>query len=619
MQRPESTIIRGSSVIPRPTAIARKTAALTQGSRFTDANGMRMTSGLADDPDGKGANDDFKEKIITVTFDQPGPLHLILRGTVDDEVMVCGFEDPRDGNAMGPAEASGAIRVGDILISINSNYFTNIEFKQAIEMLGSAGRPLTLRFSRIEHQTTTETNRVAEGWVLAKEPAAHRYRIRMLQLNGDRLRLFKPSMQGGRVDEPCMTIPMEDVRDIRPTNDSREVVSALTQCHPKQWGVTLEGTRSIFTFYTKDRQDMLQWVDLLKNSPLFSAKATQLSIPVHPISVVEFYPALEPRKILEDDVGKMGDLVPTFAVHRMMLLEDGKLMYYTNKDFAASRLRPIGILRCDAIVGIVPSQVTDGLSKKNSFVRTSATSSVSWSDMSDHNNNSGEVTEDMMPWRLELGVLMQGAVQKYRRSFVLCFDTHEKMMKWGICIGQEAKRLTGQEYDLSSVTRRASRSNSSAYPGTRSSDMPVSRPAHSRLMLNSSKYVDPNIQVTPPLFRSLKDVTLHTATKGWFYVRKPQATGFTAYHPRFVVLKEHELLLFKYEVHDSDSLHSYASMLDLRTIKDVREAESGYLENLDFTIRLTTKDDIMWMVRARMDCTLHLRELFVTHAPPPSL
>lgn len=603
MQRPESTIIRGSSVIPRPSAIARKTA-MIQGSRFTDANGIRMTSTLGGDSDQKSHEEEVKEKIITVTFDQPGSLNLILRGTVDDEVMVCGFQDTSDGGtAMGLAEASGVIRVGDLLISINNHYFTNIEFKQAIALIRDAGRPLTLRFSRIDNQAPPEPNRIAEGWILAKEPAAHRFRIRMLQLNGDKLNLFKPSMQGGRVDEPYLSFRMDEVMDIRPTNDAREVVSAFTQCHPKQWGITLEGTKSIFTFYTRNKEDMIQWVDLLKNSPLFCADSTRLSIPVHPVAVVEFNPVLEPKMLLQDDVGKMGDLVPTFACHRFVLLEDGKVMYFVDAQSAASRTRPIGTLRCDSIISIVPSQVAE---RSNSDRLVSSTTSngpgssspsgnsVKWSDLG---SATAPMTEESMPWRLELGLLVNGPLQKYRRPFVLCFPTQEKMMKWGICIARESKRLTGQEYDLSSISRRSSRSNSQSY--SRQSETNPFRLAVSRLMANQSKYIDPSVNDDPVLFRSLKDVSQQTATRGWFFVKKPRSTGMDAYHPRFIVLHDNELLLFKYEVLDDENLHSYSSLLDLRSIKDVREAESGYQENLDFTIQLTTDDDVAWMVSRR--------------------
>ncbi|KAL7690238.1 putative scaffold protein salvador [Plasmopara halstedii] len=585
MLRPESSIIRGSSMIPRPSAVARKTA-LTQASRFTDANGMRMTGTLIGDGDSKNqGDDDVKEKIITVTFDQPGPLHLILRGTVDDEVMVCGFQDGSGSNELGPAEASGVIRVGDHLISINNHYFTNIEFQQAVDLIRAAGRPLTLRFSRVDFQTASsaDTSRVAEGWVLSKEPSAHRYRIRMLQLQDDKVKLYKPSMQGGRVDEPCLVIRMEQVTDIRPTNDMREVVTACTQCHPKQWGVTLEGSQSIFTFYTRNRDDMAQWVDLLKNSPLFSQKSTRLSIPVHPVAVVEFDPVLEPKVVLQDDVGKVGDLLPTFSRLRFLLLEDGKMMYYVNEKSAATRTRPIGTIRCDNIVSIVPSQVTEHTSQKSA-----PTSKIPSNE---------ELTEKMMPWRLELGILVQTSSQKYRRPFVMCFSTQEKMMKWGVSISKEAKRLTGQEYDLSSISRRASRSNSQTF-ASRQYETPMTRPTISRLILNPAKYTDPNVLESSRLYRSLKDVTLKAATRGWFFVKKPRSVGLSAYHPRFLVLIDNQLMFFKYEVLEEESLHSYASMLDLRNVKDVREAESGFQENLDFSIQLSTANGILWMLVA---------------------
>lgn len=88
MQRPESTVIRGSAAIPRPSA--RKTGQLsfqpgavgnisqTMTSRFTDVNSIRRTGSPFDE---LVAEDDIKEKIITITFEQLGPLRLQLRGS----------------------------------------------------------------------------------------------------------------------------------------------------------------------------------------------------------------------------------------------------------------------------------------------------------------------------------------------------------------------------------------------------------------------------------------------------------------------------------------------------------------------------------------------------------
>ena len=104
------------------------------------------------------------EQIITVTFEEEGSLGLVLQGTVEDEMIVSGFE-----NGSSLAKECGAIMIGDLLISINDTYFNTIHFNEAITMITASTRPLTLRFLRVE-QTRMETQHiVAEGWVLAKE------------------------------------------------------------------------------------------------------------------------------------------------------------------------------------------------------------------------------------------------------------------------------------------------------------------------------------------------------------------------------------------------------------------------------------------------------------------
>lgn len=181
---------------------------------------------------------DFKmnEKIVSVLFQKDEKLHLILQGTANKEVMVLGFEEPVDGG-IGAAEKSGVIWRGDILVAINEFYFTTIKFKNAIEKVKNATRPLTLKFLRVDAAKQAEATRMAEGWVLAKEPgwlyftffiscliciATSKYRIRMLQLCKQELRLFKPAFPFGRQEKPCHIINLSGITDIRPINDLRE-------------------------------------------------------------------------------------------------------------------------------------------------------------------------------------------------------------------------------------------------------------------------------------------------------------------------------------------------------------------------------------------------------------
>jgi C-terminal processing protease CtpA/Prc len=84
-------------------------------------------------------------------------------------VVVSGFQQGHAGQ-VGPAERTGAIKIGDVLISVNNYFFTNIELNQAVELINSSERPLTLRFSRIDSGSIADVNRIAEGWILAKEP-----------------------------------------------------------------------------------------------------------------------------------------------------------------------------------------------------------------------------------------------------------------------------------------------------------------------------------------------------------------------------------------------------------------------------------------------------------------
>jgi len=99
----------------------------------------------------------------------PLPFLNLFLGTIDDEIMVSGFQEP-PGGGVGMAEATGAIKAGDVLVSVNEHYFSSVKFDEIINQIKQASRPLTLRFSRLDLLQAKQQIRVSEGWVLAKEP-----------------------------------------------------------------------------------------------------------------------------------------------------------------------------------------------------------------------------------------------------------------------------------------------------------------------------------------------------------------------------------------------------------------------------------------------------------------
>jgi hypothetical protein len=79
-------------------------------------------------------------------------------GDYKDRVVVLGFRRKPDGT-MGPAEVTGKIKVGDILIGINGTYVSHIGFKHIIKILSTTSQPYVyLRFLRInpESQNTID-------------------------------------------------------------------------------------------------------------------------------------------------------------------------------------------------------------------------------------------------------------------------------------------------------------------------------------------------------------------------------------------------------------------------------------------------------------------------------
>ncbi|RHY31466.1 hypothetical protein DYB32_003469 [Aphanomyces invadans] len=328
MQRRESAVIRGSSVIPphsrmsyirQPSQIANYTPSANSFHPVLAPFDEEMDD-RERDMDEKLRVMSVSEKIVTVTFDSPGSLNLLLQstllcfdrgtdtcrvGTMDDAIVVKGFREPPEGG-VGLAEATGAIKVGDLLVSIQDHpVTTNTTFDMAIHEIQTASRPLTLRFSRLEGPPTKHPQRVAQGWVLAKEPVV----------------------------------------------DKRKAPGDA-----KAFGLTLEGKHVMLTFFVKFPAELWHWLDLLKNAPLFDKAAKKAStssvlstIPVHPLMIIEQPPKV---RLVCHDMMKLGDLTPTFQPRTVQLHSYGKLAFYRND------VR-VGTVQCESIQDISLSKFQD--------------------------------------------------------------------------------------------------------------------------------------------------------------------------------------------------------------------------------------------------------------------
>lgn len=96
--------------------------------------------GLASDPAALVA-------YYSVTFG-PGPMLLKLGVSPCFQfIEVEGFGRTEDGRP-GPAERSGRIAVGDVLLGVGDTTFHKISFDSALHAIAAAKRPVTLRFAR---------------------------------------------------------------------------------------------------------------------------------------------------------------------------------------------------------------------------------------------------------------------------------------------------------------------------------------------------------------------------------------------------------------------------------------------------------------------------------------
>ncbi|KAH9086435.1 hypothetical protein LEN26_020082 [Aphanomyces euteiches] len=543
MQRRESAVIRGSSVIPPHTRMSY----IRQPSQVQNPTSFQPVLATFDEEmeDREQEMDEnframsVREKIITVTFDSPGSLHLLLQSTMDDAIMVKGFREPPEGG-VGLAEATGAIKVGDILVCIQDHSFSTLPFNTAVEEIQNASRPLTLRFSRLEAPPLKHQQRVAQGWVLAKEPATTRCRVRLLQLQGSKVCFFKPGMHNGHQEHPSVTISLDDVTDIRAVHDKRK-----TPGDPKEFGITLEGKEILLTFYVNRPTDVWHWLDLLKNAPLFEkakkSPHSQSTIPIHPLMVIE-QPSKRSTIVLEGvDIMKLSDLCPTFEPRTVVLHSYGKLAFFKGD------IR-VGTIRCESIQDI-------SLSKCRAF------------------------------WYLELIVLLVSNGKKYRREVVLRFDSEQQGMKWTRAIERVAQQCSpsGDEID---VTIEAVDDWS-----------PLGKDLSNDV--TDDEYLDHQREWS--LSRHLGDLKLdekETLTQGWFFVKKPGELGREAYHARYVVLRNQWLYMYKYHALDDPTGTMCSTKIDLCEIQDIIDGNPSSVETMENTIQLKTASNVIFTIVA---------------------
>ncbi|ETV84138.1 hypothetical protein, variant 2 [Aphanomyces astaci] len=550
MQRRESAVIRGSSVIPPHSRLSYIRQPSQIASHTPSANSFHpVLAAFDEEMDDREHEMDEKlrvlsvrEKIVTVTFDSPGSLHLLLQSTMDDAIVVKGFHEPAEGG-VGLAEATGAIKVGDLLVCIQDHSLTSTtSFDQAVQEIQVASRPLTLRFSRLEVPPTKHQQRVAQGWVLAKEPATTRCRTRLLQLQGSKVLLYKPGMHSGHLDHPCVAISLDDVSDFRVVHDKRKAPGDA-----KEFGLTLEGKEMMLTFYVQRPAELWHWLDLLKNAPLFDKSAkTYATIPVHPLTIIEQPPKRTTIVLEGDGIMKLGDLSPTFEPRTLQLHAYGKLAVYRGD------VR-VGTVQCDTIQDI-------SLSKFQG------------------------------QWYLELiAVLPASDGHKYRREVVLRFDSEQQGIKWTRAIERVAKQCLGPGEDIDVTIETVDEWTPPGQP----------------LQNDVSDATYASLQAEWSASRHLGELKLEdkaALTQGWFFVKQPGMVGREAYHSRYVVLREHCLYLYKYQhtspPNDGATSTMCASTIDLSEIQDVVDGNPSLVETMEHTIQLQTASHVVFTLVA---------------------
>ena len=111
-----------------------------------------------------------------------GPSGLFMNiGDYKDRVVVLGFRKKND-NTPGPAESTGKIKMGDVLIAINGQYLTKLGFKSIIKLLSVKHIPyLYLRFLRLGQELNSAVEPIISTrlsrWCVSRLPVPIRSRF----------------------------------------------------------------------------------------------------------------------------------------------------------------------------------------------------------------------------------------------------------------------------------------------------------------------------------------------------------------------------------------------------------------------------------------------------------
>lgn len=92
-----------------------------------------------------------KKNHFQVSFYAPNDIGLKLALTKDNELVVVGFNDLPDGS-MGPAEACGAIRTGDILSRVNHIDLVKLGSRQFVQSVSGFTHDKTVTAYTFNHQ-----------------------------------------------------------------------------------------------------------------------------------------------------------------------------------------------------------------------------------------------------------------------------------------------------------------------------------------------------------------------------------------------------------------------------------------------------------------------------------